>query len=69
MPDVHSGYGFAIGNVAAFNMKDPEVGARGGRRGLCWLVCGNGGPAGWLGYLLGVQRAAGHGVGHGWIHE
>merc|ERR1719471_553711 len=23
LPDVHSGYGFAIGNVAAFNMGDP----------------------------------------------
>mmetsp|Transcript_17727 Transcript_17727/g.53332 ORF Transcript_17727/g.53332 Transcript_17727/m.53332 type:complete len:515 (-) Transcript_17727:2043-3587(-) len=25
MPDVHSGYGFAIGNVAAFDMADPEA--------------------------------------------
>jgi tRNA-splicing ligase RtcB len=25
MPDVHAGYGFAIGNVAAFDMKDPEA--------------------------------------------
>jgi len=24
LPDVHSGYGFAIGNVAAFDMADPE---------------------------------------------
>lgn len=24
MPDVHSGYGFCIGNVAAFDMSDPE---------------------------------------------
>ena len=24
LPDVHSGYGFAIGNVAAFDMNDPE---------------------------------------------
>jgi len=24
MPDVHSGYGFAIGNVAAFDMDDPN---------------------------------------------
>mmetsp|Transcript_6470 Transcript_6470/g.27537 ORF Transcript_6470/g.27537 Transcript_6470/m.27537 type:complete len:181 (+) Transcript_6470:1190-1732(+) len=24
MPDVHSGYGFAIGNVAAFDMDDPS---------------------------------------------
>lgn len=25
LPDVHSGYGFAIGNVAAFDMDHPEV--------------------------------------------
>lgn len=25
MPDVHSGYGFSIGNVAAFDMSDPEA--------------------------------------------
>ena len=25
MPDVHSGYGFSIGNVAAFDMNDPEA--------------------------------------------
>ncbi|KAF8071042.1 RtcB-like protein [Scenedesmus sp. PABB004] len=25
LPDVHSGYGFAIGNVAAFDMNDPEA--------------------------------------------
>uniref|UniRef100_A0A6B2L2K6 RNA-splicing ligase RtcB homolog n=1 Tax=Arcella intermedia TaxID=1963864 RepID=A0A6B2L2K6_9EUKA len=25
MPDIHSGYGFAIGNVAAFDMSDPEA--------------------------------------------
>lgn len=25
MPDVHSGYGFAIGNVAAFDMDDPNA--------------------------------------------
>jgi tRNA-splicing ligase RtcB len=24
MPDLHSGYGFAIGNVAGFDMDDPE---------------------------------------------
>lgn len=24
MPDIHSGYGFAIGNVAAIDMEDPE---------------------------------------------
>ncbi len=24
LPDVHSGYGFAIGNMAAFDMNDPE---------------------------------------------
>ena len=25
LPDVHSGYGFAIGNVAAFDMDDPKA--------------------------------------------
>ena len=25
MPDIHSGYGFSIGNVAAFDMADPEA--------------------------------------------
>ena len=25
LPDVHSGYGFAIGNVAAFDMSDPKA--------------------------------------------
>ncbi len=25
LPDVHSGYGFAIGNVAAFDMADPHA--------------------------------------------
>eukprot|EP00026_Physarum_polycephalum_P007861 Phypoly_transcript_07931.p1 GENE.Phypoly_transcript_07931~~Phypoly_transcript_07931.p1 ORF type:complete len:508 (-),score=74.96 Phypoly_transcript_07931:10-1533(-) len=25
MPDIHSGYGFAIGNVAAFDMSDPKA--------------------------------------------
>ena len=25
LPDVHAGYGFAIGNVAAFDMEDPEA--------------------------------------------
>jgi len=25
MPDIHAGYGFAIGNVAAFDMDDPEA--------------------------------------------
>ena len=24
MPDVHAGYGFAIGNIAAFDMSDPD---------------------------------------------
>ncbi|CAI6374361.1 unnamed protein product [Macrosiphum euphorbiae] len=24
LPDVHSGYGFAIGNIAAFDMDDPQ---------------------------------------------
>lgn len=25
LPDVHSGYGFAIGNMAAFDMNDPDA--------------------------------------------
>lgn len=25
LPDVHSGYGFAVGNVAAFDMGDPDA--------------------------------------------
>ena len=25
LPDMHSGYGFSIGNVAAFDMEDPEA--------------------------------------------
>ena len=25
LPDVHSGYGFAIGNMAAFDMDNPEA--------------------------------------------
>ena len=25
LPDVHSGYGFAIGNMAAFDMNDPKA--------------------------------------------
>ncbi len=25
LPDVHSGYGFAIGNMAAFDMSNPEA--------------------------------------------
>lgn len=25
MPDIHSGYGFAVGNVAAFDMDDPAA--------------------------------------------
>ena len=25
LPDMHSGYGFAIGNVAAFDMDDPAA--------------------------------------------
>lgn len=39
MPDVHSGYGFSIGNVAAFDMSDPTAvvspgGVGFGERGL-----------------------------------
>ena len=25
MPDIHSGYGFAIGNVAAVDLADPDA--------------------------------------------
>lgn len=25
LPDLHSGYGFAIGNMAAFDVNDPEA--------------------------------------------
>ena len=25
LPDIHSGYGFAIGNMAAFDMSNPEA--------------------------------------------
>lgn len=25
LPDIHAGYGFAIGNMAAFDMDDPEA--------------------------------------------
>ena len=25
LPDVHSGYGFAIGNMAAFDVNDPQA--------------------------------------------
>ena len=25
LPDIHSGYGFAIGNMAAFDVNDPKV--------------------------------------------
>ena len=25
LPDIHSGYGFAIGNMAAFDMSDPKA--------------------------------------------
>lgn len=37
LPDVHSGYGFAIGNVAAFDMSNPEV--KGHSALQCWLAC------------------------------
>lgn len=35
LPDVHSGYGFAIGNVAAFDMADPEAIVSPGARPSC----------------------------------
>ena len=50
MPDVHSGYGFAIGNVAAFDMADPEAVVspgmffRGGGKGVGEYLVG-----GWVG--------------------
>lgn len=25
LPDIHSGYGFAIGNIAAFDVSNPEA--------------------------------------------
>uniref|UniRef100_A0A183DKH2 3'-phosphate/5'-hydroxy nucleic acid ligase n=1 Tax=Gongylonema pulchrum TaxID=637853 RepID=A0A183DKH2_9BILA len=25
LPDIHSGYGFAIGNIAAFDVSDPDA--------------------------------------------
>lgn len=38
LPDVHSGYGFAIGNMAAFDMSDPTAvvspGMHGKRQGF-----------------------------------
>ena len=40
MPDIHSGYGFAIGNVAAFDMADPD-GRRLARSGVGFDInCG-----------------------------
>lgn len=40
LPDVHSGYGFAIGNVAAFDMADPEsVVSPGGVGFGQWACC------------------------------
>lgn len=41
LPDVHSGYGFAIGNVAAFDMDDPEAIVSPGGVGfdINWSVC------------------------------
>uniref|UniRef100_A0A8D2C4T9 RNA-splicing ligase RtcB homolog n=1 Tax=Sus scrofa TaxID=9823 RepID=A0A8D2C4T9_PIG len=42
LPDVHSGYGFAIGNMAAFDMNDPEAVVSPGKVTwhVCWQVCG-----------------------------
>ena len=38
LPDVHSGYGFAIGNMAAFDMGDPEVCMCAGVREKCLFI-------------------------------
>lgn len=38
MPDVHSGYGFCIGNVAAFDMDDPEAVASPGKLNLLFRI-------------------------------
>lgn len=49
LPDVHSGYGFAIGNVAAFDMADPEAVVS---PGMFFLGGGKGGWGvfgGWVG--------------------
>lgn len=42
LPDVHSGYGFAIGNMAAFDMSDPAAVVSPGR--WCLPVGGVSGP-------------------------
>ena len=45
MPDIHSGYGFAVGNVAAFDMDDPAAIVSPGGVGMmlhcidCVLLC------------------------------
>ena len=41
MPDIHAGYGFAIGNVAAFDLDDPQAVVSPGacpRRGYCGIA-------------------------------
>lgn len=35
LPDVHSGYGFAIGNMAAFDMSDPTAVVSPGKYQTC----------------------------------
>lgn len=37
LPDVHSGYGFAIGNMAAFDTSDPQSVVSPGM--IVWHVC------------------------------
>ncbi len=37
LPDVHSGYGFAIGNMAAFDVNDPHAVVSPGVC-VCWIV-------------------------------
>lgn len=36
LPDVHSGYGFAIGNMAAFDMSDPTAVVSPGKCPACF---------------------------------
>jgi len=38
LPDVHSGYGFAIGNMAAFDMGDPKAVVSPGKY-VCLSIC------------------------------
>jgi hypothetical protein len=46
MPDIHSGYGFCIGNVAAFDMSNPEAVVSPGKPDFTWVT-----PPSWGGKL------------------